>query len=84
MQIINRTMKSTVTETDKDKYMNSKCQASLNSDGSLTIRTYIQDVKDADEIIVFSGKETDAVFRLIRKLCFAVQTMTDRQTDLPF
>ncbi len=63
MKIIKRTMQSEIT----DKYVE-KCQASLNSDGSIVLRSYTPFNKDNDEIFVLSTVETDAIFALMRKI----------------
>jgi hypothetical protein len=44
------------------------CQASLNSDGVITLRNYDRANKNKDEIIILSKSETDALFALFRKI----------------
>lgn len=52
-----------------------KSQASFNSDGCLTIRNYIANDKDNDEIIIFNRQETQAVLNLFKWF---------KNNDLPF
>ena len=67
MKIIDREMK--VNESITDKSNNSlSCQASLNSDGVLTLRNYNQWNKNSDEIIVFSREETLAIVELFKAI----------------
>ena len=67
MKIINREMK--VNESITDKSNNSlNCQASFNSDGVLTLRTYNQWDKNSDEIIIFSREETLAIVELFKAI----------------
>lgn len=65
MKIIEREMKSTENKTN---FSNWNCQASFNSNGNITLRNYDSYVKDKDEIIILSDKETEAIFDLFRKL----------------
>lgn len=65
------------TEKSGDFY--AKCQASLNSDGAITLRHYNPCNKNKDEIVILSGDETQAIFRLMRK----IKTIT-ADDSLPF
>ena len=72
MKIINRETK--IKETITGNYC--QCQASLNSDGNITLRNYDLQNKDSDEIIILSAKETKAIFNLMRVI--------NGETSLPF
>ncbi len=65
MKIIEREMKSTESKT---KFNNWNCQASFNSNGNITLRNYDSCLKDKDEIIILSDRETEAIIDLFRKL----------------
>ena len=67
MTIIDRTMTSKVTTTEKGQH-SLFCQASFNSDGYITLRNYNLPDKSQDEIIVLSAEETKAVIDLFRKM----------------
>lgn len=43
-------------------------QASLNSDGCITLRAYNPNDRDSDEIIILSQGETRAIFKLMNQL----------------
>lgn len=43
-------------------------QASLNSDGCITLRAYNHNDRENDEIIILSQAETRAIFKLMNKL----------------
>ena len=75
MKIINREMKVTEAITDNSNNY-SYCQASLNSDGNITLRNYYIRDKASDEIIILSAKETKAIFNLMRVI--------NGETSLPF
>ncbi len=77
MKIIKRKMTSEITETNGEYCWS--CQASLNSDGGITLRNYYPDDRDKDEIIVLSDKETNAIIELFRKIKYKCQV-----PDLPF
>lgn len=77
MKIIKRTMTSEITQTN-DEYSMS-CQASLNSDGGITLRNYYPHDRDRDEILILSDRETQAIFELMRKIKTKCST-----PDLPF
>lgn len=68
MIIIKRKMQ--VEEVAKTEESNSgrRCQASLNSDGRITLRHYDPIRKDNDEIIILSETETGAIFALMEAL----------------
>lgn len=67
MTVIKREM--TATDTYKGKgYYNCKSQASLNSDGNITLRNYNSGDKNDDEIIILSDSETRAIFELFGKM----------------
>ena len=51
---IDREMKAKETITGNSNYY--YCQASLNSDGNITLRNYDLQNKDSDEIIILSAK----------------------------
>ena len=75
MKIVNREMKAKETITGNSNYY-SYCQASLNSDGNITLRNYDIRDKASDEIIILSAKETKAIFNLMRVI--------NGETSLPF
>ena len=64
MIFLNREIK--LVDTYKNKFYQGKCQASFNSDGNITLRTY--EDKEIDEIIIFSKEETNAIFNLMYKI----------------
>ena len=65
MKVIERQMQ--VTETaQKNNYAHS--QASINSDGCITVRNFSLCNKNADEIIIFTREETKAIFNLFNRL----------------
>ena len=67
MKIIKRNMTANkIAETEKQYYPH--CQASLNSDGNITLRNYDKANKSADEIIILSTSETEALFALFSKI----------------
>ena len=55
------------------------CQASLNSDGNITLRNYDRSNKDKDEIIILSNTETEAIFALFSRI-----GQKNKNYDLPF
>lgn len=77
MKIIKRIMQSEITQTN-DEY-DTKCQASLNSDGGITLRNYYPNDRDKDIIVVLSDSETQAIFTLMHKI-----KERCRVDDLPF
>lgn len=80
MVILERKMEATKIDNDSKNFCS--CQASLNSDGRITLRNYgVYGERDNnnDEIIILSTAETQAIFglmRIIRANC--------KDTDLPF
>lgn len=68
---------SSETEKNDEKYFSS-CQASLSSDGNITLRNYDYINKNNDEILILSKEETDAIFKLFKILDKKVNS------DLPF
>ena len=76
MIIINRKMQ--VTETSKDAF--ERTQASINSDGRITLRNYNPYDKDADEIMILSDTETRAIFDLMR----VMKGLGVKNEDIPF
>lgn len=78
MNKITRTMSS--TETGKNLFDGgngffAKSQASFNSDGCITVRNYLPDDKESDEIIIFNRQETKAILDLFKFF---------KNNDLPF
>ena len=65
MKVIERQMQ--VTETEQ-KHNYQQCQASINSDGCMTLRNFDYANKNADEIIIFTREETKAIFNLFNRL----------------
>lgn len=63
MRLIKRIIQSEITDTS-EKY-DMSCQASINSDGRITLRNYSQSERDKDEIFVLSIPETCAIFELM-------------------
>lgn len=70
--------KMTVERTESNEYLPC-CQASLNSDGHITLRNFHSDDKDNDEIIILSEGETNAIFKLFSKIGSKIKSF-----DLPF
>lgn len=77
MKIIKRTMTSEITQVN-DEYSMS-CQASLNSNGGITLRNYYPQDRNKDEILILSNNETQAIFELMYKI-----KMKCSAPDLPF
>ena len=71
-------MKSNVITTDKSQY-SLYCQASINSDGAITLRNYDINDKDSDEIIILSAEETQAIINLFSQLGKMI-----KNNNLPF
>ena len=67
MKLIDREMVAKEQITDKSNTM-LYCQASINSDGVITLRNYDIQNKNSDEIIILSAEETQAIFDLFRML----------------
>lgn len=66
MIIINRKMKAGETSTASKEFRLIRSQASINSDGRITLRNYDPYAKDNDEIMILSDTETRAIFDLMR------------------
>ena len=65
MKVLEREMNVT-EKAQKLRFSNS--QASINSDGCITLRNYDYANKNADEIIILSREETKAIFGLFNRL----------------
>lgn len=78
MKIIRRKMQ--VVETEQAHYVAERCQASINSDGRITLRNYNLLDKNEDEIMVMSEQETKAIFELMR----ALKNSEIKNEDLPY
>lgn len=76
MKIIEREIASRTITTPMNKTAK-YCQASFNSDGNITLRSYDIRNKDSDEIIILSAEETQAIFKLL-------QEMSRNASGLPF
>ena len=66
MKVIERQMQVNESESE-NKRIFPLSQASINSDGNITIRNYDHS-KNADEIIILSREETKAIFHLFNRL----------------
>lgn len=64
MIIINRKMQ--IEEMKQTEHPFGCCQASINSDGRITLRNYNGFDKNNDEIMILTEKETKAIFKLMR------------------
>lgn len=67
MVVLKREINSTESYKSKQCY-NYECQASINSNGMITLRIYDTENREKDEIVVLSKKETDAIFDLMYKI----------------
>lgn len=67
MILIDREMKAKETTTGKSNF-SLLCQASINSNGCITLRNYNPDNKESDEIIILSQKETLAIVKLFSEI----------------
>ena len=65
MKVIERQMQ--VTESQQ-KHNFQQSQASINSDGCITLRNFDYQNKNSDEIIILSRDETRAIFSLFNRL----------------
>lgn len=65
MKAIERQIQGT-ENLPKHRYDSS--QASINSDGNITLRNFDYANKNADEIIIFTREETRAIFNLFNRL----------------
>lgn len=80
MVVLKREMNITDSYKSQQCYnLNFECQASINSDGNITLRNYDVENKSMDEIIVMSKKETEAIFKLMH----VIKEKID-ENDLPF
>lgn len=77
MIVIERESQARVITTDKEGKNLLICQASINSDGNITLRNYNACNKNSDEIIILSDKETQAIFKLMK-------VIGNNSNDLPF
>lgn len=80
MVILERKMEAAKIDNDRKNFCS--CQASLNSDGRITLRNYgVYGERDSDndEIIILSVAETQAIFGLMRTI-----KVNCKDTDLPF
>lgn len=66
MVVLKREMNS--TENYISQTYNNKCQASINSDGTITLRIYDVENEEKDEIIILSEDETNAIFDLMNMI----------------
>ena len=67
MVVLKREMNSTESYKSQQCY-NYECQASINSNGMITLRIYDTENREKDEIVVLSKKETDAIFDLMNEI----------------
>lgn len=74
-------IKRFMTKVDQfvDTDLSTKCQASFNSDGNITLRKYNHNNPSNDEIIILSSVETEALFKLFSKIGQKIKNY-----DLPF
>lgn len=80
MVVLKREMNITESYKSQQCYdYNCECQASINSNGMITLRIYDTENREKDEIVVLSKKETDAIFDLMYK----IHEKTNKN-DLPF
>lgn len=63
MKVISRMIESTTQTVE-----GTECQASFNSDGRLTLRTFSIGNKNHDTIMVLSEAETKAIFLLLKQM----------------
>lgn len=63
MKVISRMMESSTQTVE-----GAECQASFNSDGRLTLRTYSLGNKNHDTIMILSEAETKAIFLLLKQM----------------
>lgn len=64
MIIINREMQ----KDEKESLYYGKCQASINSDGNITLRNYNLEDKNKDQILILTYNETRALIDLFKLL----------------
>lgn len=80
MIIINRKMQVTERETTGETDYSQRSQASINSDGRITLRNYSPSDRDNDEILILSDAETKAIFDLMR----VMKGIGVKNEDIPF
>ena len=78
MIIINRKMQAIEQNTGEN--YDQRSQASINSDGRITIRNYSASDRDHDEIMILSDAETRAIFDLMR----VMKGIGIKNEDIPF
>lgn len=78
MIIINRKMQAIEQNTGEN--YDQRSQASINSDGRITIRNYSASDRDHDEIMILSDSETRAIFDLMR----VMKGIGIKNEDIPF
>lgn len=78
MEVVNREMVSKRYVSEKGGNC-SRCQASFNSDGNITLRNYSQNNKNSDEILILSDNETSAIIKLFKEISRLMP-----ESDLPF
>lgn len=79
MIIIDRKMQVIEQKTTGENY-DQRSQASINSDGRITIRNYSASDRDHDEIMILSDAETRAIFDLMR----VMKGIGIKNEDIPF
>lgn len=67
MKLLKRKMELENTCSNSEN-ISTKCQASFNSDGNITLRNYNPINKDEDEIIILSNQETSAIIHLFSQM----------------
>lgn len=77
MKIISRNIEAWDEVTKGDRSTN--CQASFNSDGVITLRSYNSQNKHSDDIVVFTREETLAIIELFSRISTIV-----KNNNLPF
>lgn len=80
MIIIDRKMQATERRTTGETDYDQRSQASINSDGRITIRNYSASDRDHDEIMILSDSETRAIFDLMR----VMKGIGIKNEDIPF
>lgn len=80
MIVIKRKMQVDEQTTNADYGYNQRSQASINSDGRITLRNYNPHDRNNDEIMILSEAETKAIFDLMR----VMKGLGVRNEDLPF
>ena len=80
MIIINRKMQVAEQKTTGERGYGQRSQASINSEGRITIRNYSRSDRDHDEIMILSDAETKAIFDLMR----VMKGLGVKNEDIPF